>query len=166
MVALPPCFFCKINSASGRVRWPHFMNDGNLLRPSIYLNPRHHYAPPPRPTLSLLRPPCSRRQGFSNLSCLEKNTLPSASLALRPLPSTHKLYTHLHSSILCLLKEINNCVFCSACVDLHTHSHTTLAFVCFPFFLPSSPLPELSSLVKMIDVRQGFLLCFGHDDIL
>lgn len=82
MVALPPSFFCKINSASGRVRPPRFMNDGNLLRPSIYL---HHYALPCSPS----RPPCSGRQGFSNLSCLEKNALPLVCVALRPLPSAH-----------------------------------------------------------------------------
>lgn len=82
MVALPPSFFCKINSASGRVRPLRFMNDGNLLRPSIYL---HHYAPPCSPS----RPPCSGRQGFSNLSCLEKNALPLVYVALRLLPSAH-----------------------------------------------------------------------------
>lgn len=60
------------------------MNDGNLLRPSIYL---HHYALPCSPS----RPPCSGRQGFSNLSCLEKNALPLVCMALRPLPSTHAL---------------------------------------------------------------------------
>lgn len=31
VVALPPSFFCEINSASGCVRGPHFMNDGNPL---------------------------------------------------------------------------------------------------------------------------------------
>lgn len=41
VVSLPRYFFCQINSASGRVRWPHFMNDGNLLRPSICPNPQH-----------------------------------------------------------------------------------------------------------------------------
>lgn len=49
VVALPPCFFCEINSASGRVRWPHFMNDGNPLRPSIYPNLQHLHATPSAP---------------------------------------------------------------------------------------------------------------------
>lgn len=80
VVAPPPCFFCKINSASGCVRPPCFMNDGNLLRPSIYLHLQHRYAPPCSPS----RLPCCRRQGFSNPSCLEKNTFPSGCVALCP----------------------------------------------------------------------------------
>lgn len=85
MVALPSCFFCKINSASERTRRPCFMNDGNLLRPSIYLNSASLCTTPASLPPRL---PCSRRQGFSNLSCLEKNTLPVASTVRWPLPST------------------------------------------------------------------------------
>lgn len=70
---------------------------------------------------------------------------------------THKLYTHLHSSILCLLKEINNCVFCSACVDLHTHILTHYSCLCvFPLFPPIKPTSRVV-IISEYDRREARL---------
>lgn len=156
MVALPPYFFCKINSASGRVRWPHFMNDGNLLRPSIYLNPRHHYAPPPYtfPPQAPLLQEAGIQQSFLFGEKYITIGLPGSPAFAQ---HTHKLYTHLHSSILCLLKEINNCVFCFACVDLHTHILTHYSCLCvFPLFPPIKPTSRVV-IISEYDRREARL---------
>lgn len=143
MVALPPCFFCKINSASRRVRWPHFMNDGNLLRPSIYLNPRHHYATPPCFPPTLLQGPPAPGGRDSAIFLVWRKIHYHQPPWLSPAFAQHT-GTHIHCAHSCTRKRVNDCVFWY--VRLHTHTHTHVS----NFFQPSNALHKLSSLVQVI----------------
>lgn len=146
MVALPPCFFCKINSASERIQRPCFMNDGNLLRPSIYLNPRHRYtAPPASPPQP---PPLLQEAGILQSFLLGVKYITIGLLGSSALPSTQPhTYNEIHS---CLTSLYSFTFLCGKIYMIPPHSPCLT--VCFPFFTfhqTHSHLP-LSSLVQMI----------------